>query len=93
MQLDDLKQRIRASGLPARENYQSPDDFADLVLKDLLAWIDRDFPPEEQSASKDTASLEMEIAIHDTHCTRLSEVFVGGGTHPTCPLGRLVDQI
>lgn len=76
--LDDLKQRIRASGLPARENYKSPDDFADLVLKDLLAWIDRDFPPEEQSASKDAASLEMEVAIHDTHCTRLSEVFVGG---------------
>jgi hypothetical protein len=79
MQLDDLKQRIKASGLPARDNYKSPDDFADLVLKDLLAWIDRDFPLAEPIASKD-ASLEMEVALHDTHCTRLSDVFVGGGT-------------
>lgn len=78
--LDDLKERIRSSGLPVRDKYRSPEEFADLVLHDLLGWIDRDYPPENRSA-RHNASLNVEIALHNNHCSRLSDVFVGRGAY------------
>jgi len=42
--LSRLKQRIRGSGLPVRENYASPEELGALVLADLTAAIESDFP-------------------------------------------------
>lgn len=39
----DLKKRIRASGLPVRENYSSPEAVAQMVLRDLTDAIERFF--------------------------------------------------
>jgi nephrocystin-3 len=46
--LEDLRARIEASALPCR-HYASPELFAQHVLKDLTAAIDRDFPSSEAS--------------------------------------------
>jgi tetratricopeptide (TPR) repeat protein len=46
--LADLKARIEASELPS-SSYDSPEEFATLVLNDLTAAINRDFPVEEAS--------------------------------------------
>jgi hypothetical protein len=42
--LERLKDRIRQSGLPVRENYPTPEALGALVLADLTAVIDRLFP-------------------------------------------------
>jgi tetratricopeptide (TPR) repeat protein len=42
-----LKDRIRTSGFPVRDGYPDPETLGRLVREDLLAVIDRLFPPEE----------------------------------------------
>jgi hypothetical protein len=37
----DLKKRIRASGVPIRENYSSPEAVAQMILRDLTEAIER----------------------------------------------------
>lgn len=46
--LVDLRARIEASGVPYAD-YDSPDEFASLVLSQLMQIVDRDFPAEEAS--------------------------------------------
>lgn len=45
--LRDLKDRIRHSGFPVRENFRSPADLGSLITKDLRAVIDAVFPLSE----------------------------------------------
>ncbi len=47
-QLLGLKQEIRDSGLPVRENYRNPAEFGRLVYDDVSKLIDEVFPVEEQ---------------------------------------------
>jgi len=54
--LRQLKEKIRKSSLPVRENYRNPRDFADLVFKDLLSIIDREFPLTENRSPFDFES-------------------------------------
>jgi hypothetical protein len=46
--LRQLKARIRASGLPVRENYADPKALGQLVLADFTALIDRIYPEGSQ---------------------------------------------
>lgn len=46
-QLAALKQRIRASGLPLREDYADPKELGALVREDLTRTIDAFFPPDD----------------------------------------------
>ncbi|MDQ6829807.1 MAG: DUF4062 domain-containing protein [Gemmatimonadota bacterium] len=48
--LIDLKNRIRASGLPVRESYADPHALGELVRQDLTELIKRRFPPIEAPA-------------------------------------------
>ena len=57
--LASLKQRIRDSGLPVRENYANPRQLAQLVLADLTTMIDRRFPVGSQPTP-----LERERRLH-----------------------------
>jgi tetratricopeptide (TPR) repeat protein len=56
--LEGLKNRIRKSGLPFRENYSNPEDFARLVEQDLREMIGRFFQAE---SSEDLFFAEREI--------------------------------
>ena len=40
--LEELKERVRATGLPTRE-YDTPEDLGEMVYHDLIAILDRDF--------------------------------------------------
>lgn len=51
--LDDLKSRIRASGLPVREAYGDPATLGELVLADFRGVIDVDFPPGSEPGAWD----------------------------------------
>lgn len=46
--LADLRARVEASGVPY-DNYDTPEEFASMVLSQLIQIIDTDFPAEEAS--------------------------------------------
>jgi hypothetical protein len=46
--LQALKERIRRSGLPLKENYPEPKQLGEWVLRDLTAMIDQRFPEGSQ---------------------------------------------
>lgn len=70
--LAELKDRIRASGLPVREGYRSPKELADLVLADLAAAMDRGYP--EDAAPN---ALEAQNLDHDLYMEERARFFVG----------------
>ncbi|KAL6055743.1 DUF4062 domain-containing protein (Fragment), variant 2 [Balamuthia mandrillaris] len=74
--LRNLKARIRNSGLPVRENYHSQTELAELVLKDLLSFIERDFPLSQTDAQSTDHTLALDRQIHLSHCYRLAQVYV-----------------
>jgi hypothetical protein len=51
--LRDLKDRIRRSGFPVVEDYESPARVADRILDDLWALVDREFPLSEVPSGDD----------------------------------------
>jgi hypothetical protein len=67
-----LKQRIRDSGFPVREDYPDPVALGALVLADLTAIIDRVFP-----AGSEPDPLEREAAEHEAFARSRAAVYVG----------------
>jgi tetratricopeptide (TPR) repeat protein len=70
--LAQLKDRIRASGLPVRENFSNPIAFGELVLRDLTAVIDRLFP-----VGSEPGVLDRERAAHAAFARTRSDVYIG----------------
>lgn len=69
--LADLKDRIRTSGLPVRENYPDAETLGQLVLDDLTAVIERDFPEGSQPDW-----LDREMAEHLLFARSRAHVYV-----------------
>ena len=67
-----LKQRIRTSGLPLRENYASPQALGELVLHDLTGVINRLFPEGSQPDP-----LDREAAEHEAFARSRTGVYIG----------------
>jgi len=70
--LDDLKARIRASGLPLREGYSDPVTLGELVLADLTAIVNSLYPEGTQPAP-----LEREAAEHEAFARSRSALYIG----------------
>ncbi|KAH3744867.1 tetratricopeptide repeat protein [Pelomyxa schiedti] len=70
--LEDLKARIRGSKLPVRDNYNNPDEFASLVLSDLLALIERDFP-----TNATISPMQAAVAVHTLFASMRSQAYIG----------------
>jgi Domain of unknown function (DUF4062)/NACHT domain len=70
--LSALKDRIRRSPFPVRENYSDAGELGQLVLADLTELINRLFP--EGSAPD---ALDREAASHDAFAMTRSRIFVG----------------
>jgi tetratricopeptide (TPR) repeat protein len=69
--LRSLKERIRASGASVREDYESPQSLAELVLEDFTALIDRRFPVHAKPSS-----VERERSVHATFAQSRRRVYV-----------------
>ena len=69
--LADLKQRIRASKFPVRENFADAEALGDLVKSDLTALVDRLFP-----AGDAPDALEKEAALHRSFAQNRSQFVV-----------------
>ena len=67
-----LKERIRNSGLPVRENYHDPQELGQLVLQDLTKVINRLFPEKEKPDLLDRESLE-----HGAFAANRTLVYIG----------------
>ncbi len=67
-----LKERIRASGLPVREDYRDPIELGQLVLSDLTAVIDRLYPPGSQPDP-----LARDAAEHEAFARKRARVYIG----------------
>lgn len=67
-----LKDRIRTSGFPVRENYADPEELGRLVLADLGALIDRLYPAESRPDPLDREALE-----HNSFAASRARVYVG----------------
>jgi tetratricopeptide (TPR) repeat protein len=55
-----LKQRIRHSNLPLRENYPDPVAFGEMVLQDFTSLIDRLYPEGRQPEAHEREQMEQE---------------------------------
>ncbi len=71
--LAQLKERIRASGLPLREGFRDSEQLGDWVLEDLRRVIDRDFP---EGSRPD--EVFREANEHNLYAKRLVRAYVGG---------------
>jgi len=67
-----LKDRIRASGLPVRENFRDPADLGRLVLDDMTSVIDRLIP-----AGEVANPLDRQAAHHAAFARSQAQVYVG----------------
>ncbi len=70
--LAELKNRIRASGLPVRESYPDPRALGELVWKDLSALIERRFPLVGAQQK-----VQIERDQHEFFAASRREVYVG----------------
>lgn len=70
--LADLKDRIRAAGVPVVDGYASPQDLGQRVYAHLMAVIDRRFP-----ADIPVDPLEHAAAEHEALAKRLARAYVG----------------
>ena len=70
--LKDLKDRIRQSRLPVRENYRDPKTLGDLVLADLTAVIDNRWPE-----GSEPDSLDREAMDHEAYAQSRQRVYIG----------------
>ncbi|HHV06169.1 MAG TPA: DUF4062 domain-containing protein [Anaerolineaceae bacterium] len=71
--LSNLKDRIRQSGLPLRENYQSPQQLGEWVLEDLTRIINQRFPEEDKPDP-----LSRENALHEAFAQSRARLYIGG---------------
>ena len=67
-----LKEQIRASGLALRENYSTPEVAGNLILEDLWAAIDQEYP---EGSTPDP--LDRETAEHEAFAESRAKVYVG----------------
>lgn len=72
LKLLSLKERIRASGLPVRENYRDPVDLGELVQQDLGEVIDRLFPEDTK-----LDPLDQEASEHEGFAKTRAEIYIG----------------
>lgn len=70
--LVDLKNRIRQSGLPVYDNYSSPKEFGQAVLRDLTAVIDKLFPE-----GSELDPLDQEKATNEAFAQSRAQVYIG----------------
>lgn len=68
-----LKDRIRQSNLPLRENFHDPQELGEWVLKDLTAIIEQLYP---QGSQPDP--LMRERQIHTTFAANRAGIYIGG---------------
>ena len=71
-----LKERIRASGVPVREDYRDPEALGGLVLEDLRQVIDGLFP-----VGSEPSPLDREAGLHEGLARGRAEVYVGRGEY------------
>ncbi|MDP6636522.1 MAG: tetratricopeptide repeat protein [Phycisphaerae bacterium] len=70
--LEALKDNIRHSGLALREGYSGPQALADMVLADLTAAIDDEFPPDTEPNP-----LDAEASEHEAFAVSRSRIYLG----------------
>jgi hypothetical protein len=80
--LSSLKARIRASGLPVRDNYRDPQELGAWVLRDMTAVIDRLYPEAEKPDPLDREAAEHEAfarsrAVVEVGPRRSAGVYIG----------------
>ena len=68
----ELKRRIRASGLPVRESYRDPAQLGELVSADLVGVLDEEFP-----AGKALDGLDRDLWDHEGFAASRARVFTG----------------
>jgi nephrocystin-3 len=69
--LAELKERIRDSRLPIKENYHDPEAAGRLILEDLWAAIDKAFPEGEP-----LDPLDQEIADHEAFAQSRAKIYI-----------------
>ncbi len=69
--LTNLKDRIRSSGFPVREDYRDPHELADFVLSDLQSTVDRLYPEGSQPDP-----LDREFAEHEAFASSRARVYI-----------------
>src|SRR5262249_13447464 len=74
--LAQLKERLRASGLPVRENYPTPSALGALVLADFKSVIEQLYPEESQPDP-----LDHEAAEHEAFARSRARVYIGRQEH------------
>jgi len=67
-----LKDKIRQSGFPTRENYPTPKALGEFVLADMTSLINRLFPEEDN-----LDPLDKEAADHQQFAERKTAVYIG----------------
>lgn len=70
--LRSLKQEIRNSGFPVRENYKNPRAISSIVLNDMTEVIDRLFPEDEIPDP-----FVHEASDHEHYARRKSQIYIG----------------
>jgi len=70
--LADLKERLRSSGLPVRENYRNPEQLGELVLQDFTELIDRLFPE-----GSEPDPLDKDATEHEAFAQSRFRVYIG----------------
>ena len=69
--LAGLKDRIRSSDFPVREDYRDPHELADLVLSDLRQTVDSLFPE-----GSEPDPLDRELAEHEAFARSRAQIYV-----------------
>ncbi len=90
--LSNLKNKIRMSSIPVKENYSDPEEAAALILADLSNQIAKDFPQdytsEHASLSDATIAAEYEKSVlksffgRETEMKFVDERILGIQTYP-----------
>ncbi|MCX5770834.1 MAG: DUF4062 domain-containing protein, partial [Candidatus Hydrogenedentes bacterium] len=70
--LENLKDRIRTSGFPVRENYPDPKGLGELVRRDICRVIDTLFPEGSQPDPLDREAMD-----HEAYAQSRGRVYIG----------------
>jgi nephrocystin-3 len=68
---NDLKNRIRSSGFPMRENYTSIQQLGEMVRKDLLNVLEEDFPIADAPSP-----IEQERRVHESYALTRRRAYI-----------------
>ncbi len=71
-----LKQRIRTSGFPVREDFASPVDLGEAVERDLRSIIDAEFP-----ASEAPSELDVQRRAHAAFAASRTQAYIADETY------------